>query len=53
MGYVNLLYGGFKKVIKRLLYFIVPPQSVFMKMFFLTPFTQNCLSLSEKVFSLF
>ena len=34
MGYLNALYGGYKKVIKRLIYFS-PPTKCLMKMFFL------------------
>ena len=37
--YINVLYGGHKKVIKRLMYFS-PPTKCFMKIFFLTSFTQ-------------
>ena len=34
MGYLNALYGGYKKIIKRLIHFS-PPIKCLMKMFFL------------------
>ena len=52
MGYINVLYGGYKKVIKRLMYFS-PPTECFYEHVLSTSFTQYCLSLCNKGYSLF
>ena len=46
MCYINVLHRGYNVCISVL------PQSVFMKIFFLTTFTQYCLSLCYKGYSL-
>ena len=53
MGYINILYRDYKKVSKRLLYFS-PETSCFYETFLSNILhTQYCLSLRDKVFSLF
>ena len=49
---MNVLYVGDKEVIKRLVYFS-PPTKCFMKMFFLTSFTQYRLRSARKFLACF
>ena len=51
IGYINLFYRVYKKVIKRL-YISALSQRVFMKILFPTSITENSLRLRDKVLSL-
>ena len=50
MGYINVVYGRYKKIVKKVNVF---HKFVLMKMFFLTSFTLYRLRLCDKAFSLF